>query len=92
MTPDGITPASAATSAAAGEPQNIKEAAQALEGVFLSMLTEELFKGTEAFEASPVYGDLAVEQLADELGRGGGLGLADVLIEQLGGDDDVDQR
>lgn len=92
MTPEGITPPAAAPAAEAGQPKNIKEAAQALEGVFLSMLTEELFKGTEAFKASPVYGDLAVEQLADELGRGGGLGLADVLIEQLRGEDDVDQR
>jgi flagellar protein FlgJ len=92
VTPEGITPAAAAPAAAAGQPQSIEEAAQALEGVFLSMLTDELFKGTEAFSASPMYGDLATEQLADELGRSGGLGLADVLIEQLGGGDDVDQR
>ena len=92
MTPDPITPAGAAPAAQPEAPADLREAAQALEGVFLSMLTEELFKGTEAFSASPVYGDLATEQLADQLGRSGGLGLADVLIEQLGGGDDVDQR
>ena len=93
MSPEGIDPTARATAApsagtpTAGAPADIREAAQALEGVFLTMLTEELFKGTEAFKASPIYGDLATEQLADQLGRSGGLGLADLLVEQLGGPD-----
>ncbi len=70
-----------------GSPSSVREAAEALEGVFLSMLTKELFRGTDAFEATPLYGDLATDQLGDQLGRLGGLGLADLLVAQLGGDD-----
>lgn len=63
----------------------IREAAQGFEGIFMSMLVEEMMKSTEVAEGNPLYAGLMTEKLGDQLARSGGVGLADVLARQLGG-------
>ena len=63
----------------------IREAAEGFEGIFMSMLVEEMMKGTQVAEANPVYSGLMTQKLGDQLARSGGIGLADVLERQLGG-------
>jgi len=86
--PDIATPAAPVAPAAAEAPagEGVREAAEAMEGVFLSMLVEEMFKDTESFGSNPMYGGLATEKLGEELARSGGLGLTDLLTRQLGGE------
>lgn len=87
-----ITPATGAAApaaaAASGDPQ-IREAAEGFEGIFMSMLVEQMMKGTQAADANPLYAGLATQKLGDELARQGGIGLADVLVRQLGGAPDA---
>lgn len=64
---------------------SIREAAEGFEGIFMSMLVEEMMKGTQVAEANPVYSGLMIQKLGDQLARSGGIGLADVLERQLGG-------
>jgi flagellar protein FlgJ len=75
-------PAPAATTS---DPR-IREVAERFEGVFMSMLVGEMLKGTETEAANPIYTGLMTEKLGDQLARSGGIGLADVLERQLGGD------
>lgn len=63
----------------------IREAAEGFEGIFMSMLVEEMLKGTQVSEGNPVYSGLMTQKLGDELARSGGIGLADILERQLGG-------
>lgn len=74
----------AAPGAGAVDPK-IREAAQGLEGVFISMLVDQMLKGTEVGQANPVYSGLMTEKLGDQLARSGGFGLADTLERRLGG-------
>lgn len=78
------TGASPATAPATTDPA-IREAAQGFEGIFMSMLVEEMMKGTQVSEANPVYSGLMTQKLGDQLARSGGIGLADILERQLGG-------
>jgi Rod binding domain-containing protein len=73
-----------ASPASAGDPA-IREAAEGFEGIFMSMLVEQMMKGTQISEGNPVYAGLMTQKLGDELARSGGIGLADILEEQLGG-------
>ena len=75
----------AAPAAAAPVDTKIREAAEQFEGVFMSMLVGEMFKGTETEGGNAIYTGLMTEKLGDELARSGGIGLADVLEKQLGG-------
>ncbi len=83
----GLAPAAAPAapaSASAPDPK-IREAAESFEGVFMSILVEEMMKSTEVTQANPLYSGLMTEKLGDQLARAGGIGLADVLERQLGG-------
>lgn len=77
-------PAAPATPATGSDPA-IREAAEGFEGIFMSMLVEEMLKGTQVSEGNPVYAGLMTQKLGDELARSGGIGLADILEKQLGG-------
>ena len=86
--PTGSDAASAAsgTSAATGtQKSSIRQAAEGFEGIFMSMLVDEMMKGTEVAKANPVYSGLMTEKLGDQLASSGGIGLADILEKQLGG-------
>jgi Rod binding domain-containing protein len=78
-----VTGATGATGAS--QPSTIRQAAEGFEGMFMSMLVDEMFKDTEIAQANPVYGGLMTEKLGDQLAQDGGIGLADVLERQLGG-------
>lgn len=80
----GVTAASAPAATAAADPK-IREAAEGFEGIFMSMLVEEMMKSTEVAQGNPLYSGLMTEKLGDQLARSGGIGLADVLERQLGG-------
>lgn len=77
-------PAVAAPAAASADPK-IREAAEGFEGVFMSMLAEEMMASTEVARGNPLYSGLMTEKLGDALARSGGVGLADVIERQLGG-------
>lgn len=79
--PAAAAPAPAAT---ASDPA-IREAAEGFEGVFMSILIEEMMKSTEVTTGNPLYSGLMTEKLGDQLARSGGIGLADVLERQMGG-------
>jgi Rod binding domain-containing protein len=75
----------ATTPAPSSQGSAIRQAAEGLEGVFMSMLVDEMLKGTEVAQANPLYAGLMTEKLGDQLSRSGGIGLADMLERQLGG-------
>lgn len=85
--PTGPAAASAAgSSSASGRPDStIRQAAEGFEGIFMSMLVDEMMKGTEVAQANPVYSGLMTQKLGDQLAASGGIGLADILEKQLGG-------
>lgn len=96
-----ITPLSMATQSAGADPEasagveptailagvdpQIAEAARGFEGIFMSMLIEQMLAGTEVASANPMYAGLLTEKLGDSLAEAGGIGLAAVLERQLGG-------
>ena len=78
--------AAGSSSAAAGSPDStIRQAAEGFEGIFMSMLVDEMMKGTEVGKGNPVYAGLMTQKLGDQLAASGGIGLADILERQLGG-------
>lgn len=77
-------PASGAPAPASGT-SSIRQAAEGFEGVFMSILVEEMLKGTEVAKGNPMYAGLVTEKLGDQLARSGGIGLADLLERQMGG-------
>jgi Rod binding domain-containing protein len=83
----GLAPAGAPAAPAAPSAPDpaIREAAESFEGVFMSILVEEMMKGTQVAQGNPLYSGLMTEKLGDQLARAGGIGLADVLERQLGG-------
>jgi len=86
-----ISPAPAAHNAAGvatdGEQAKVREAAKRLEGVFMSILVQEMFKGSGLDDASPVYQGLVTEKLGDSLAEAGGIGLAAMIERQLAGEE-----
>jgi peptidoglycan hydrolase FlgJ len=74
----------AAAGAAPVDPQ-IAEAARGFEGIFMSMLIDEMMAGTSLGATNPMYVGLVTEKLGDALADAGGIGLAAVLERQLGG-------
>jgi Rod binding domain-containing protein len=81
--PAGGVAATAATTPPV-DPQ-IAEAARGFEGIFMSMLIDEMMAGTSIGTANPMYAGLVTEKLGDALAEAGGIGLAAVLERQLGG-------
>ncbi len=73
----------------------LKEAAQQFEGIFMKMLLSSMRKAQEVLESdSPFnsqstkfYRDMHDQQMAVELSSNGSLGLTDLIVRQLGGDD-----
>ena len=69
--------------------QTIRGQAEELEGVFLNMLTKEMFasiKGDENFGGGfgeETWRSMQAEQLANTMAQGGGIGLADELAGQM---------
>ncbi len=87
MTAPIALPAAAAAAGAAGASgvSSVRQAAEGFEGLFMSMLVEEMMKSTDVAEANPLYSGLMTEKLGDQLAQAGGIGLADMLERQLGG-------
>ena len=69
--------------------QTIRTQAEELEGVFLNMLTKEMFasiKGDENFGGGfgeETWRSMQAEQLANTMAQSGGIGLADDLMGQM---------
>ena len=77
--------ASTSTGQANARDAGIEDAAKQLEGVFMSMLVDEMFKGTDLTGGEPIYGGLITQQLGDTLADAGGMGLAAMITAQLKG-------
>ena len=74
--------------ARAQTPESLREAARQFESLFTKMMLDSMRKssmGDELFgsDQADFYQGMFDDQLAVELSRGRGLGLADMLIEQL---------
>lgn len=86
--PAPAAPAAPGARTAAGgtavDPQ-IAEAARGFEGILMSLLLEEMVKGTSIASGNPMHAGLITEKLGDSLAESGGIGLAAVLERQLGG-------
>lgn len=69
--------------------QRIRGQAEELEGVFLNILTKEMFasiKGDENFGGGfgeETWRSMQAEQLANTMAQNGGIGLADDLMSQM---------
>ncbi|MBI3637225.1 MAG: rod-binding protein [Candidatus Rokubacteria bacterium] len=88
---DPLAPATAAlrplTPPVRNTPDQIKEAAEQFEAIFLRQIVRGLRKTTE-LNGEPAYttgfyGDLMDEQLAQHLAKAGGMGLAPVIRAYL---------
>ncbi|TWX69547.1 flagellar assembly peptidoglycan hydrolase FlgJ [Colwellia demingiae] len=79
----------------AAKKEALQEAAQQFEAIFMKMLLSSMRKAQEVLESdSPFnsestkfYRDMHDEQMAVELSSNGSLGLTDLIVRQLGGDD-----
>lgn len=70
------------------EDKLLREACGEVEGMFMTILLKEglkpqLDENGEAAESMEMFKDFAVEQVAQQLGRDGGMGIADMIYEQL---------
>ena len=68
--------------------KQLREACGEVEGMFMTILLKEglkphLDENGEAAESMELFKDFAVEQVAQQLGRDGGMGIADMIYEQL---------
>ena len=70
-------------------PEDVKKAASMMEGFFLSMLFKEMQKTVpkggllDGGFAEEVFRSMMYDQLGEEAAKGGGLGLGDMMLEQL---------
>lgn len=76
------------------EQGSLRAAAQQFESIFTQMLFKSMRKANEAFESdlmssnnSKFFEEMHDEQMASELSRTGSLGLADMIVAQLGGEE-----
>lgn len=78
---------------ASGDDKVLAEAAQQFEAIFVQMMLKSMRKAQDALadENSPFnsqqvkfYRDMHDQQLATDLTSGGGMGLADLIVKQLG--------
>lgn len=83
----GVAPASP-VAPAAGQAADAKivEAAKGFEAIFMTMLADEMFKGTEITRGNSIYSGLMTQQFGNAMADSGGLGLAAMLTKQLGGE------
>lgn len=78
-----------------GKKAALQEAAQQFEAIFMKMLLSSMRKAQEVLESdsplnsqsSKFYRDMHDQQMAVELSANGSLGLTDLIVRQLGGDD-----
>lgn len=78
-----------------GKKEALQEAAQQFEAIFMKMLLSSMRKAQDVLESdSPFnsqstkfYRDMHDQQMAVELSSNGTLGLSDLIVRQLGGDD-----
>jgi flagellar protein FlgJ len=78
----------------------LQEAAQQFEAIFMQMLLKSMRKAQDVLESdSPFnsestkfYRDMNDQQMAVELSSNGSLGLTDLIVRQLGGDDNFTPR
>lgn len=70
----------------------LKNAARQFESIFTSMLFKSMRKANEGFESDllksqnqEVYQNMLDEQMSSDLSASGSLGLADMIVKQLGG-------
>lgn len=82
---------------ASGDDKVLKEAAQQFEAIFVQMMLKSMRKAEDALadkdspfnsEQVKFYRDMYDQQLAQDLSSGGGLGLADVIVQQLSHNND----
>lgn len=82
---------------ASGDDKVLEEAAQQFEAIFVQMMLKSMRKAQDAIadENSPFnsehmkfYRDMHDQQLASDLSSGSGLGLADLIVKQLGNMDE----
>lgn len=68
-----------------GEAEVTREAARQFEALFVQMMLQSMRQASEAFGTGEdtTYRDMFDQQIALEMTRGKGLGLADVLVRQL---------
>lgn len=78
------------------EGQSLRAAAQQFEAIFTQMLFKSMRQANEAFESdlmsssnSKFFEQMHDEQMASELSSTGSLGLADLIVSQLGGEEDL---
>ncbi|MCB0882550.1 MAG: rod-binding protein [Thermoleophilia bacterium] len=80
-------PVAAAAGQATGSKTDPKivEAAKDFEGLFVSMLVSEMFKGTPLTQGNSIYSGMMTQQFGDALADSGGFGLAAMLTKQMEG-------
>ncbi|MCX6639268.1 MAG: rod-binding protein [bacterium] len=67
-------------------PEELKQACQNFEEIFLNIILKETKINRSLFEAdgaSQLYGDMMTESLAKVMAKQGGLGMAEMLYHQL---------
>jgi flagellar protein FlgJ len=82
---------------ASGDESVLQEAAEQFEAIFVQMMLKSMRKAQDALadEDSPFnsqqvkfYRDMHDQQLATDLTAGGGMGLADIIVKQMGQSED----
>lgn len=82
---------------ASGDENVLQEAAEQFEAIFVQMMLKSMRKAQDALadEDSPFnsqqvkfYRDMHDQQLATDLTAGGGMGLADIIVKQMGQSED----
>jgi flagellar protein FlgJ len=77
--------------------ETLKQVAAQFESLFVSMMLKsmrdaQLSEGLFDSDQSRMYQDMADQQLALDMSQNGGLGLQNVILRQLGGDEFVDSQ
>lgn len=84
-----MTPVNPATSLDPQQMLRIRSQAEELEGVFLTMLTKQMFSGIKSDEnfgggfGEETWRSMQAEELANTMARSGGIGIADQLMGEM---------
>lgn len=77
------------TSVSPAQMLRIRQQAEEMEGVFLTMLTKQMFAGIKSDDnfgggfGEETWRSMQAEQLANTMAQGGGIGIADDLMTQM---------
>lgn len=82
-----------------GDKEELREAAQEFESYFVGLLLKEMRKGTQALESGfiekshsrEMFESMYDEELSKSISKNGGIGLADMIYEQLSKMDAAEQ-